>query len=65
MTTTQNTPGYNTRIAIFFTTDRNGRKVAYRWSGMQVRAFRMQLAEAELLVATEAATLLDGHPLRP
>lgn len=52
-------------VEIFFQSDKRGRKVAYRWSRMQFRAFRMALAEAELLVATGQAIKLDGHPLRP
>lgn len=64
MNTTTNTPGYNTRLAIFFAPDKNGRKVAYRWSGRQMRAFRMRLADAEMFIATDAATLLAGHPMK-
>jgi len=59
------TPGYSTRLAIFFDHDKHGRKVAYRWSGMQLRAFRMKLAEAETLIAQGLADLIDGHPLKP
>ena len=61
----ETTPGYNRRIAIFFQLDRHGRKVAYRWSGMQMRAFRMSVADAELLLAQDYADLLPGHPMRP
>ena len=61
---TTKTPGYNTRLAIFFAADKNGRKVAYRWSPVQMRAFRMNLADAEMFVATESATLLAGHPMK-
>lgn len=53
------------QVEIFFQNDKHGRKVAYRWSRMQFRAFRMKLDEAELLVATGQAIKLDGHPLRP
>lgn len=59
-----NTPGYNTHLQIFFQADRHGRKVAYRWSPMQMRAFRMSLADAELFVAQGQATQIDGHPVR-
>jgi hypothetical protein len=64
MTTTQKTPGYNCRLEIFFTTDRRGRKIAHRWSTMQLRSFRMSLAEAELLVATGAADEIAGNPFK-
>lgn len=65
MNTAPNTPGFNCRLAIFFDADRNGRKIAYRWSMVGLRAIRMPLADAELFVATEAADLLPGHPLKP
>jgi hypothetical protein len=61
MTTTK-TPGYNTRVEIFFATDKRGRKVAYYMSFG--RAIRMSLANAELFVATDAADLLPGHPFK-
>lgn len=68
MTTTQvtatKTPGYNYRLAIFFT-HHNGRKVAYRWSMWQIRAFRIPLAEAEIMQATGTADMLHCHPMRP
>lgn len=64
-TTTTKTPGFNCRLGIFFDHDKNGRKVAYRWGGRQMRAFRMPLADAELFIATDQADLLDGHPLKP
>jgi hypothetical protein len=63
MTTTK-TPGYNCRLEIFFSTDKRGRKMAHRWSGSQMRAFRMSVADAELFVATDAADLLPGHPFK-
>jgi hypothetical protein len=60
------TPGYNCRLAIFFQYDKNGRKVAYYWSGRlgYGRAIRMSLADAELFIAQEQADLLPGHPLK-
>lgn len=52
------TPGYNTRLRIAFTADRNGRPVAYYWSGHGYpgmrgagRWIRMSLAEARDHVA--------------
>lgn len=69
MTTTQNTagqtPGYNCRIAIFFTTSASGKRLAYRWSGIQLRAFRIPLDEAEIMRATGTADVIPGHPMRP
>lgn len=64
MSSLPNTPGYNTHLYIFFQNDKNGRKIAYRWSHWQMRAFRMGLAEAELFVAQGQATQLSGHPLK-
>lgn len=58
------TPGYNYRISIFFKTDRNGRKVAYHWSGRQMRAWRMPLADAEMFLAQDLADQIDGHPMQ-
>lgn len=69
MTTTQNTaaptPGYNRRLAIFFTISGSGKRTAYRWSPIQMRAFRIPLAEAEVMQATETADVIPGHPMRP
>ena len=64
MTRTQNTPGYNRRIAIFFATSSNGKRVAYRWSPLQFRSFRIPLADAETMQATETADVLPGHPMK-
>lgn len=51
--------------SIFFQNDKNGRKVAYRFSGRQVRSFRIGLAEAELLIATGQAVDIGRNPLKP
>lgn len=59
-----NTPGYNTHLHVFFQHDKHGRKTAYRWSRLQMRAFRMSLADAELFIAQGQATQIDGHPMR-
>lgn len=59
---TEATPGYNTRLSIYFTTTRKGQRVAFRYSWLQMRAFRMPLAEAELLIATDQADQIDGNP---
>ena len=55
-------PGYNTGIAVWFSTDRKGREIAHRWS--QGRAIRMPLADAKALLATGDAVRWPGHPLR-
>lgn len=68
MTTTQTTtptPGYNCRLQIFFTSNARGQRLAYRWSGRQLRAFRIALDEAEIMRATETADILPGDPMRP
>jgi len=69
MTATKNTeaptPGYNCRLAIFFTTTKHGERIAYRWSYPQMRAFRIPLADAEIMRATETANVIPGHPMRP
>lgn len=66
MTTTKNTeaptPGYNRRLEIFFTTSKSGKRLAYRWSCFQLRAFRIPLADAEIMQATGTADMLPGHP---
>jgi hypothetical protein len=58
------TPGYNTRLAIYFQTDRNGKRRAYRWSGMQLRSFPVSAANAELWIAQDLADEIDGNPLK-
>ena len=61
--TTKATPGYNTRISVYFTTSRKGQRAAWHFSWPQMRAFRMPLAEAELLVAQDLADVLDSNPM--
>lgn len=51
----EKTPGFNTRISIAFTTDKNGKPLAYRWSSLQMRWFRMPYDKAKVLVATNSA----------
>ena len=58
------TPGYRERISIYFEINKAGKKIAYRWSASQSRAFRMGLAEAELLVAQDLATEITGNPVK-
>ena len=59
------TPGFNTRIAIFFDHDKHGRKIAYRWSRPAMRAIRMSLTDAELFIAQDQADRIPGHPFKP
>lgn len=47
---------------VWFTTAKNGRRMAFEFSRRQFRAFRVPLADAELWVATGVAEKLDGHP---
>jgi hypothetical protein len=65
MTTTENTPGYNCRLQIFFTTSKRGQRLAYYWSSRQFRAFRISLDAAEIMRATDTADVISGHPMRP
>lgn len=58
------TPGYVERLSIWFATDKNGKRIAYRWSASQFRGFRMGLAEAELLVAQNLADEITGNPIK-
>ena len=57
-----NTPGYNCRIAIFFTYDKNGNKRA-RYYGKHnlFRSFPLGLADAELFIATEQADFIGAN----
>jgi len=59
------TPGYNSRLTIFFTTSARGRRLAWYWSPVQLRAFRLPLDAAEIMRATETADVVCCHPLRP
>lgn len=56
MTSTTNTPGFNCRVAIFFTVDKNGRKSARYYGKSHVfRSFPMPLADAEMFLANDLA----------
>jgi len=57
------TPGHNCRLAVWFTTDRNQRPVAYSW-GPAHRAIRVPYADAQLWVAQDLADQIPHHPLR-
>lgn len=55
MTTTP-TPGFNCRIAIFFTYDKNGNKRArYYGKHNPFRSFPLPLADAEMFIANDTA----------
>ena len=47
---------------IRFDTDKNGKRVAYRYSRQQMRWFKMKLAEAENLVATGNVSSVTNRP---
>ena len=54
--TTTNTPGFNCRIRIFFTYDKNGKKRArYMGKANPFRSFPLPLIDAELFIAQEQA----------
>lgn len=57
-------PRVTCHLSVFFQSDRHGRKVAYRWSGQQMRAFRMRLTDAEVFVAQGLATDIGHHPMK-
>jgi hypothetical protein len=61
-TTTTNTPGYNCRITISFSTDKNGRRRArYIAQGRYpFRSFPLSVDTAEILIATGGADLDGG-----
>jgi hypothetical protein len=55
-TKTANTPGYNCRITIFFSTNKNGRRLArYVAQGRPFRSFPIPVDTAEILLATGGA----------
>jgi hypothetical protein len=63
MTTTTKTPGYNVRLGIYFTADKNGKKRAYRWGAGQFRAFPIGVDKAEAFIAQGFADLLPCNPI--
>ena len=47
------TPGFNTRIQIAFTADKNGKPIAYYWSrALSPRWIKIGYDRAKMLVAT-------------
>lgn len=60
-TATTTTPTYRW---VWFQTTRSGKRIAFGWSNRAHRAFRIGLAEAELLVATEQTEQIAGHPFK-
>jgi hypothetical protein len=61
MTASTATPGFTSRIASWFSTDRHGRQVAYYWGCG--RAIRVGLAKAQEWAAGDLATVLPSHPI--
>lgn len=56
---TTNTTGFNCRIKIFFSHDKNGKKRArYIGAHNPFRSFPLPLADAEYFIATEQADLI-------
>lgn len=60
-----NTPGYNCRLAIWFTTTRAGKPRAWYIGRRSMRAFPLPLADAKIMQATETAEVLCCHPWKP
>lgn len=54
-----NTPGYNTRISIAFTADKNGRPIAYRWSSASLRWIKTSYDTAKVLVGSGNADEIE------
>ena len=50
--TNQPTPGYNSKITVRISTDKNGRPMAH-YCGLAGRWIRMNMDEAKMLIATE------------
>ena len=54
---TANTPGYNTRLTVYFETDRNGQPRAYYYSRKAQRVIRISVDKARAFVAAGQADL--------
>lgn len=63
MTTKARTPGYNTRLAIYFTSTKTGKRRAFRYCYQQMRAFPIGVAKAELFIAQDQADQIEGNPI--
>lgn len=61
--TTTKTPGYSTRLGIWFKTDRRGRPTAWYFSTGAGRAVRLPLTDAQMWIAQDQADQLANHPL--
>jgi hypothetical protein len=64
-TTATKTPGYNTRLGVWFATTRTGRRTAWYFSFGAMRAIRVSITDAEIWIAGDLADQACGHPLRP
>lgn len=62
--TVGNTPGYSTRLSIWFVTTDSGRRTAWYYSWAAQRAIRVSLTDAELWLAGDLADRSCGHPLK-
>lgn len=61
MTAAANTPGFNCRVRIYFTTAANGkRRARYISPRNPFRSFPLPLIDAELFVAQELADVVPG-----
>lgn len=49
---------------IWFTTTKTGKRRAFYYSTRAFRSFPLPLAEAEMLIATGAATEIPGNPFK-
>lgn len=47
---------------VWFQVDKHGKRRAYTWSHRQLRSFPLGVDEAEMLIATEQAVRIAGHP---
>lgn len=58
------TPGFNCRLSIWFTTDKNHKRVAFQWNNRCRRAVRISVTDADLFIAQGQADQISGHPMR-
>lgn len=60
-----NTPGYNCRLAIWFTVTSKGKPRAWYIGSQGYRAFPLPYDKAKLMQATGTAEVLCCHPWKP
>lgn len=61
---TTKTPGYASRLAIWFQTTKTGRRRAYYFSTLAGRVMPVPMADAETFIALGQADRIDGNPLK-